>query len=104
MAVTAFQLPESAHAPCTSTIVGLAPLVSAATPVRPVRMVAACAGPVGLLANSSPDRARTPARMMSSGLVSRGSRIENMAFLSEAVAGINRLRGGLAGYLRKLRS
>jgi hypothetical protein len=85
--MTPFQLPESAHAPCTSTMMGLGPLVQEAALGCAARPVAAPAGPVWpVTANSSPAMARTAAAMMSRGLVSRAAKESGMVgFLSAKV-------------------
>src|SRR5271154_6393557 len=61
--MTAFQLPESAHAPCTRTMVGLAEPVPV-TAACSVRTVAARAEPAWPAVASSPARARTAAMMI----------------------------------------
>src|SRR3974390_2310740 len=61
--MTAFQLPESAHAPCTRTMVGLAgpvPMTAACS----VRTAAARGGPAWPAMASSPATARTAAMMI----------------------------------------
>src|SRR5260370_39594909 len=62
--MTAFQLPESAHAPCTRTMVGLAEPVPVTTVACSVRTVAARAEPAWPAVASSPARARTAAMMI----------------------------------------
>src|SRR5690348_1924102 len=62
--MTAFQLPESAHAPCTRTMAGLAEPVPVTAAACSVRTVAARAEPTWPAGASSPVRARTAAMMI----------------------------------------
>src|SRR5882762_6759215 len=62
--MTAFQLPESAHAPCTRTTVGLAEPVPVTAAACSVPTVAARAEPAWPAVASSPARARTAAMMI----------------------------------------